>query len=301
MDCLRDCGCRRSIIWLLVLLTALTLVLMLPARAQDGNTSLQGIVADLSGARIVRAEVTLINLENGFHSSVSTDGVGRFNFAMLVPGRYTVEASAPGMADATQSGLELHVGGSMQVQLRLRPAGRAENITVLAPPALIDPESGELSQVIDEQAIANLPLNGRRFTDLALLSPGVTQDPRGLTSGSNGDLSYGGTRGYQNRFLVDEVIKEFRVSSNGYGAELGHAGGAGFKVVTNSGGNHCSTIGKSRPYSRRGQDDRSMRPWREMPIATTTLTTIDFPAWPETPTSAQTICRLMSGSARASN
>ena len=179
MDCLRDCGCRRSIIWLLVSLTALTLVLMLPARGQDGNPSLQGIVGDLSGARIVRAEVTLINPENAFRSSVSTDGEGRFNFAMLVPGRYTVEASAPGMAVATQSGLKLHVGGSMQVQLRLRPAGRSDNITVFAPPALIDPESGEVSQVIDEQAIANLPLNGRRFTDLAPLSPGETQDPRG--------------------------------------------------------------------------------------------------------------------------
>src|SRR5664279_2970113 len=110
---------------------------------------------------------------------------------MLAPGRYTVTASAPGMAAASQSGLELHVGGSMQLQLRLRPAGRAEHITVVAPPALIDPDSGEGSQVIDEQAIADLPLNGRRFTDLALLWPGVTQDPRGLTSGSNGDLSYG--------------------------------------------------------------------------------------------------------------
>ena len=150
----------------------------------------------------------------------------------------------------------------MQLQLRLRPAGRAEHITVVAPPAIIDPDSGEVSQVIDEQAIADLPLNGRRFTDLALLTPGVTQDPRGLTSDSNGDLSYGGIRGYQNSFLVDgadnnnsffaqargryrapyqfsnEVIKEFRVSSNGYSAELGRAGGAVFNVVTNSGGNH---------------------------------------------------------------
>jgi len=252
---------RRSIICPVVSLTALALVLMLPARAQDGNTSLQGIVEDLTGARIAHADVTLIDPDNGFHSAVSTDGEGRFSFAMLAPGRYTVAASAPGMAVATQAGLELHVGGSMQLQLRLRPAGRAESITVVAPPALIDPDSGEVSQVIDERAIADLPLNGRRFTDLALLSPGVTQDPRGLTSGSNGDLSYGGTRGYQNSFLVDgtdnnnsffaqargryrapyqfsnEVIKEFRVSSNGYSAELGRAGGAVFNVVTNSGGN----------------------------------------------------------------
>jgi hypothetical protein len=262
MDRLRVRSYRRSIICLVVSLAAMSLVLLLPARAQDGNTSLQGTVEDLSGARIARAEVTLVNPDNGFHSAVVTDGEGRFNFAMLAPGSYTVAASATGMAIATQSGLELHVGGSMQVQLRLRPAGRAESITVVAPPVLIDPDSGEVSQVIDEQAIANLPLNGRRFTDLALLSPGVTQDPRGQTSGSNGDLSYGGTRGYQNSFLVDgtdnnnsffaqargryrapyqfsdEVIKEFRVSSNGYSAELGRAGGAVFNVVTNSGGNH---------------------------------------------------------------
>ena len=261
MDCARPRSYWSSIICLVVWLAALALVLLLPARGQDGNTSLQGIVEDLSGARIAHADVTLLNPDNGFHSAVLADGEGRFSFAMLAPGRYTVAASSPGMAVATQSGLELHVGGSMQVQLRLRPAGHAENITVVAPPARVDPESGEVSQVIDEQAIANLPLNGRRFTDLALLSPGVTQDPRGQTSGSNGDLSYGGTRGYQNSFLVDgadnnnsffaqasgryrapyqfsnEVIKEFRVSSNGYSAELGRAGGAVFNVVTNSGGN----------------------------------------------------------------
>ena len=122
--------------------------------------------------------------------------------------------------------------------------------------------------MIPQQAIENLPLNGRRFTDLALLTPGVTQDPRGLTSDSNGDLSFGGTRGFQNNFLVDgadnnnsfyaqargryrapyqfsnEVIKEFRVSSNSYSAELGRAGGAVFNVVTKSGSNewHGSTF-----------------------------------------------------------
>jgi hypothetical protein len=99
------------------------------------------------------------------------------------------------MAVATQTGLQLHVGGSMQLQFRLRPAGRAEDITVVAPAAIIDPESGEVSQVIGEQSIAGLPLNGRPYTDLVLLSPGVTQDPRGLTSDANGDLFYGGIRG----------------------------------------------------------------------------------------------------------
>jgi hypothetical protein len=114
---------------------------------------------------------------------------------------------------------------------------------------------------VDDHAITDLPLNGRRYTDLLLLSPGVTQDPRDLTSGSNGDLSYGGIRGYNTSFLVDgadnnngfyaqargryrapyqfsdEVIQEFRVQSSGYGAESGRAGGAVVNVVTKSGTN----------------------------------------------------------------
>ncbi|HZU43586.1 MAG TPA: TonB-dependent receptor, partial [Terriglobales bacterium] len=122
-------------------------------------------------------------------------------------------------------------------------------------------QSSELASVIDERAIGQLPINGRRFTDLVLLTPGVTQDPRSLTSSSNGDLSFGGIRGYNSSYLVDgsdnnnaffgqargryrapyqfsnEVVQEFRVSSNSYGAELGRSGGAVVNVVTKSGSN----------------------------------------------------------------
>jgi hypothetical protein len=263
----RNASYRRSIICLALTLAAMVLVLMLPARSQDGSTSLEGLVEDLSGARIAAANVALANSDNGYRVAAKTDGEGRFHFAMLAPGIYAVTVSSPGMSDATQSGLKLHVGGSFQVQFKLRPEGHAESIVVVAPPPVLDPESSEVAHTIDQQAITDLPLNGRRYTDLALLSPGVTQDPRGLTSGSNGDLSYGGTRGYQNSYLVDgadnnnsfyaqargryrapyqfsnEVIKEFRVSSNGYSAELGRAGGAVFNVVTNSGGNHWHGTG----------------------------------------------------------
>src|SRR5208337_1184351 len=138
--------------------------------------------------------------------------------------------------------------------------GPMETITVSAAPRMeADPSS--VSALLEERAIQDLPLNGRRFTDLLLLAPGVTQDPRGLTSGSNGDLSYGGIRGYNTSFLVDggddnngffaqamgryrapyqfsnEVVQEFRVQSNGYGTESGRAGGAVVNVVTKSGTN----------------------------------------------------------------
>ena len=83
---------RRFTIWLFVLLTAILLVTP-RALAQDGNTSLDGIVEDLSGARIAHAAVSLLNPDNGFHAAVSADGEGRFSFPMLVPGSYTVTAS----------------------------------------------------------------------------------------------------------------------------------------------------------------------------------------------------------------
>jgi hypothetical protein len=74
--------------------------------------------------------------------------------------------------------------------------------TVSGAPPLVETVPSSISTVIDEKAINELPLNGRRFTDLSLLAPGVTQDPRGLTSASNGDLAFGGIRGYQSGYLV---------------------------------------------------------------------------------------------------
>jgi hypothetical protein len=154
------------------------------------------------------------------------------------------------------------VGGIVDVEFRLTIAGAQESITVSDAPALVETKTSAVSAVLDERALADIPLNGRRFSDLALFSPGVTQDPRSLTSATNGDLSFGGLRGFQNSFLVDggdynnaffaqargryrapfqfstEVVQEFRVSSNGYGAELGRAGGAVVNVVTKSGSNH---------------------------------------------------------------
>lgn len=241
----------------------IALALLLPPRssAQDGSTSLQGIIEDASGARVAAAIITVSDSGRGFRLQAVADAQGAFIFGMLPPGRYNVSASAPGMATKTSSGVELFVGGVAVVQLRLAPAAPTQTINVSAAPVTVDTQSSDVSNVVAQQAIQGLPLNGRRFTDLALLAPGVTQDPRGLTSDSNGDLSFGGVRGFNNNFQVDgaddnnsfyaqargryrapyqfsnEVIKEFRVSSNSYSAELGRAGGAVFNVATKSGTN----------------------------------------------------------------
>ncbi len=243
-------------------LTILAVIISaVPLDAQDGSAAMRGVVEDISGARIPAALVIVTNPETGFQRAVFTDSQGNFTFDMLTPGQYDVRAVAVSMQPANEPGVQLHVGASTQLRFQLAPATRIETVDVIAPPVEVQTQTGEVSNAIVERAILELPLNGRRFTDLALLTPGVTQDPRGLTSGSNGDLSFGGVRGYQNNFLVDgtdnnnsfyaqargryrapyqfsnEVIKEFRVSSNSYSAEQGRAGGAVFNVVTKSGSN----------------------------------------------------------------
>lgn len=251
-------------------------------RSQDGSTSLQGIIEDSSGARILAASITVSDASRGLQLKTVTDAQGAFNFAMLPPGRYDVTASSPGMATRTSRGVELLVGGVSVVQLRLSPAAPSQTITVSATTAPVETQAGGVSNVVTQRAIQDLPLNGRRFTDLALLSPDVIQDPRGLTSDSNGDLSAGGVRGFQNSFLVDgtddnnsffaqargryrapyqfsnEVIKEFRVSTNSYSAELGRAGGAVFNVATKSGSNEWHGSGF---YFLRDRDFDAAQPY----------------------------------------
>jgi len=90
---------KRSLLRLLISLAALLLLWHLPARSQDGRTALEGLVEDLSGARIAGAQVTLANPDNGFRTTVKTEGDGVFRFAMLASGRYGVTVSAQGMVE----------------------------------------------------------------------------------------------------------------------------------------------------------------------------------------------------------
>src|SRR2546422_5464510 len=238
------------------------LLLATVALAQDASTgALRGTVTDAAGSRIAGATVVLVNTATGLRYSTATDSEGRFAFELLPPGDYSARTESAGMSPQTAPHLHVDGGGATELELKLVVAGAKESVTVSGEPQLIETQPSGVSSLIDERAINELPLNGRRFTDLALLTPGVTQDPRGLTSGSNGDLAFGGIRGYQSSYLVDggdnnnaffaqargryrapyqfsnEVVQEFRVSSNTYGAELGRAGGAVVNVVTKSGSN----------------------------------------------------------------
>ncbi|HXZ26431.1 MAG TPA: TonB-dependent receptor [Terriglobales bacterium] len=251
-------GCSWRGLFLLVYLLLAAVVW-----AQDASTgAISGTVSDATGARVADARVTATNQASGVARSTASDSEGRFSLQMLTPGLYTLRVEAAEMAPLEQRNIRVEVGGLADISLTLVVAGRKEQVTVTAETPLVETQPTAVSSMIGERDIEELPLNGRRYTDLALLTPGVTQDPRSLTSSSNGDLAFGGVRGYQSSFLVDgadnnnaffsqargryrapyqfsnEVIQEFRVSSNTYGVELGRTGGAVINVVTKSGSNY---------------------------------------------------------------
>ena len=255
-------GRPMSIRRLLVFVTAFFLITVsLPA--QDSSTgSIRGTVLDASGSRVAQASIVVVNSASGARYTATSDAEGEFAIDLLPPGDYAARVEAQGMSPQLTPQLHVDVGGAAAFEFRLGVAGAQESLTVSAAPALVETMPSAVSTLLDERALSDFPLNGRRFSDLTLFSSAATQDPRSLTSATNGDLSFGGTRGFQNSFLVDggdfnnaffaqargryrapyelstDVVQEFRVSSNSYGAEQGRSGGAVVNVVTKSGSNH---------------------------------------------------------------
>ena len=204
--------------------------------------------------------MSVVSVRTGILRAGRSDASGSFRFDLLPPGDYWVRVQAPGMGSQEQQARP-KIGGSAILNFVMVPGALRQVVEVASRASIVETAASDVSHVIDEKTIDETPVNGRRFTDLALLTPGVTQDPRGQTSGSNGDLAFGGLRGYHTSFLVDgadfnngffsqeqgryrvpyqfsnDVVQEFRVTSNAYGAESGRSGGTVINVATKSGTN----------------------------------------------------------------
>jgi len=237
-------------------------LMVVPASAQDATGSIRGTVLDSSGSRIAQASIVVVNTATAVRFTATSDAEGAFALDLLPPGDYSARVAAEGMSPQITPQLHVDIGAAATLEFHLTIAGAHENVTVSAAPTLVETQPAAVSTLLDERALNDMPLNGRRFSDLALFSPGVTQDPRSLTSATNGDLSFGGIRGFQTTTLVDggdynnaffsqargryrapfqistEVVQEFRVSTNTFGAEQGRSAGAVINVVTKSGSNH---------------------------------------------------------------
>ncbi|PYR64317.1 MAG: hypothetical protein DMF91_00740, partial [Acidobacteria bacterium] len=219
---------------------ALVFGLAAPAIAQTAATgNIEGVATDATGAVLPGVTVTIRNMDTNVTREVVTDGSGRYRAAALQPGRYEVSATLSGFEIKPVSDLPVTVGQTVAVDLKMRTAGLAEEVLVTAQSPVIDTRRTDVSNVIGEQAIENLPMNGRRWDNFVLLSPGVTND------GNFGLVSYRGISGLYNNNMVDGVdnnqaffseargrtriayavsqvaIKEFQVGVSNMSAEFG--------------------------------------------------------------------------------
>ena len=250
---------RRFGVFLSVTLFCASVSLLAQSQATTGT--IQGFIRDQSGAVLPDASVVIRNLGTGFTRELKTDESGFYRGASLPSGTYEVVASREGFATLRTTSIALSLGQSLDLQIALKVSPIAEQVVVETTTEVTQISKTEVSSTITERSIQELPINGRRFTDFVLLTPGVTQDPRGLSGSQTGDLSFGGLRGINNNIQIDGVdnnnaffaqsrgrfrapynfsqaaVKEFQVVNSNFSAEFGKAAGAVVNVITKSGTN----------------------------------------------------------------
>ena len=243
-----------------VFAAAALLLVSVAASAQTTTATVEGVVSDVTGAILPDATVVARHLATGLVRTAQTGADGRYRMPLLPVGGYELRAERDGFRPL-QREVRLVLGEATVADLQLEPAA-AEEVTVTAETPLVQTRSGELSYLVDEQAVRELPLNGRNYTDLALLQPGVVAYPHrdggsvvahGLGMSVNGqdprsnvylldgtplnDFTNGPAGSAAGTSLGTETVQEFRVETNAYSAEFGRNSGGQIHVITKSGGN----------------------------------------------------------------
>jgi len=241
-----------------VLVCVLLLVFPAPLRGQARATGadLTGIVTDASGGVLPGATVTVTNRDTHVTRTVTTSASGRYVVPALPPGTYTVSAALDQFATTTRESVVLALGQTASVDFTLALGGAREEVTVTAAQPLVQANRTELSTVVSQRFIENLPINGRDFISFSVITPGVSTDrtPQQGASATSG-LSFTGQRARSNNIMVDgldnndpvvgavravfsqEAIREFQVLTDSYSAEFGKASGGVVNIVTKSGTN----------------------------------------------------------------
>jgi hypothetical protein len=229
------------------------------ANGQAVNATLSGKVVDTSGGTIGKATVTVTNTATGFSRSVQVSDAGEYTIPALPAGDYTVSALFTGFSKQTKA-ITLQVGQSADLDFTLTPGSVSEKVEVEATSELAEPTRTQVSTVIQERQIENLPVNGREFINFALLSPAVQIGD--TTAGSTDvivepvtKLSFAGQNINYNFIAVDgaddistasgiqrgtppqESVQEFRVINTSYTADFGRAVGGIVNIITRSGTN----------------------------------------------------------------
>jgi Carboxypeptidase regulatory-like domain/TonB dependent receptor len=249
------------------------LFLALSPLGAASSGSLSGVVRDASGASIPAARLTLVNTELRTEFPSITDGQGAYSFPSLAVGRYEITVEAAGFKTQRKTNLIVDADAALRIDMTLEIGPKSDEVTVAETDAKIDTHvetiSTHLGEVVSRAQIESLPLNGRSYTDLLAIQPGVspisTLTPTsvimaGVTGTINpsgdlnpGDVSIGGQRESSNGFMVNAIdvqehmnggtsvipnldsIQEFRVLTTNFDPEYGNYNGGMINVVTRSG------------------------------------------------------------------
>lgn len=251
--------------WILRTLLAMTAGVMLssvnPLRAQVDTGTILGTVTDASGAAVHGASVTLTNQGTNAALTATTGPDGGYKFTPVRIGTYKLKASLQGFQTIEQRDITVDVGADVVVDFTLKPGSVTQTVEVSAAPPVLESQDASVGQVIDSRSIDNLPLNGRNFTFLAQLAPGVNS-PQADTRGNaaNGAFAANGLRPAQNNYLLDgidnnsdtvdflngtnfvvlppvDAVQEFKVQTSGFSAEFGRSGAAVLNATIKSGTN----------------------------------------------------------------
>lgn len=240
----------------------LALVLLLPAVlfAQIDTGSIVGVVKDPSGEAIAGATVTLKNTATGVTHVVASNEEGGYQFAAVIPGVYSVEAAAPSFQSAIRSNIEISVQSRPAVDFTLKVGSSTTVVEVTSITPVLQTETAELGGVVQSQQINDLPLNGRRYSDLALLEAGIQHNLVNQNNTAPDRFSSNGNWETQNYFSLDgidnnsgstnlqestvqviqpppDALQEFRIQTRTYSSEFGTSAGAVINASIKSGTN----------------------------------------------------------------
>jgi hypothetical protein len=241
-------------------------ILLSPASVRFGfcqtpTATLTGVIEDSTGAIVPNVSVMATNTDRNTAQSTKTDEAGTYVIPALNPGNYSVTAELAGFKKFIRDAIALQVNQVVRVDIRLELGAMAETIEVIQAAPMIETESSARGSVIDQKKIVELPLNGRDYNQLALLSPGVVPGtPRLASLNFKGAINVNGNRVFNNVFLLDgvdnilysssyrgenvqviqpsvEALQEFKIQTNGYSAEFGRSSGAIVNAAIRSGTN----------------------------------------------------------------
>lgn len=234
-----------------------------PVRAQVTTGDILGTVSDPSGSVIPNATVNLTSVETGAKRNAQTDGSGGFVFSALQPGHYSLSVTAGGFKNFAVQGIVLAAGGRDRQDVSMQLGAQSEVVQVTSAPPALDTDSSALSMAVSEKQVADLPLNGRNFVQLAQLAPGSNEGTPGSIANTGrpddrrqtSSISANAQSDTLNNELIDgmdnnegtvgtigvrpsvDAIAEFRVYTSNYPAEVGKTGGAVVNIITKSGTN----------------------------------------------------------------